>query len=177
MEREAAIRTLAERVETLPLQRGGQLTRALVVVNETPEERTGRARFAATFPIRASVGAQPVTLWDTTGDIVPSRVTVSILREDASLPTGRVWWEMALEFAVTVPARGWTTIGATFGEAEDSRADDAAFWETLPLLDCAVVETECHPGDLPLTGTFGTDASAIAARPQYPATEDRATNR
>jgi hypothetical protein len=108
----------------------------------------------ATFPIRSAIGPQSVTVWNTLGEVVPSRITVSETHADTTLPPDRVWWTLELEFVVeAIPAHGWTTVGATFGDSAGSRSDDPSFWEGLPLLSLSVVETDCHPGDLPLTGS------------------------
>jgi hypothetical protein len=150
------INDLPARINTLPLLHSDTPTRALVVWNqgETPVDVAVRVCYRVTFPIRAALGPQPVTVWNASGDVVPSRVTVSETRADASLPPDRIWWTLELEFVVdAVPPQGWTTVGATFGHSPASRSDDASFWETFPLLSLTVVETDCHPGDLPLTGS------------------------
>ena len=146
---------LLARINTLPLRRESTLTRALVVRNPANAPATGRVRFQAAFPIRAAVGPQPVTVWDATRKVLPCRLTVSETCPDTALPPDRIWWKMELEFFVEdAPANGWLTVGAAFGESSASQSDDAAFWETLPLLPLSVVETDCHSGDLPLVGTM-----------------------
>jgi hypothetical protein len=147
---------LPDRINTLPLRRGDMPTRALVVrnPNRAPVDSPVRVRYRATFPIRAAVGPQPVTVWNAAGEVVPSRQTLSETRAEANLPPDRVWWTLELELVVdAVPAQGWTTLGAAFGSSPASRSDDEPFWETLPLLPLPITETDCHEGDLPLIGS------------------------
>ena len=146
--------TIIARMDTLPLQQGGMPTRALVVFNPG-EAVCGRARFTATFPMRRENCPQPVTVRDCNGCVVPSRLTVSSLEEQGDLPAGRVLWRMELEFiAENIPAQSWQAYAATFGFSLESQSEEVALFDALPLLPLIVRETECHAGDLPLSGTM-----------------------
>jgi hypothetical protein len=162
------VRDLLVRLNTAALlQHGGPETVALVVVNgdDAPVER-GLAVFHARFPVRTEIGAQPVTVRDAAGQVVPSRIADQSLDEDEALPPGRVWWSLELWFlADDLPAQGWRAYAATYGAAPNARADAervrqraAAFPTRL-----AVYETDCHPGDLPLP--VGSTAALVESTP------------
>jgi len=145
------IADLLRRVDTSGLQQGDAPTVALIVVNrgerDVPE---AVADFHARFPVRAPVGAQPVTIWDADGNVVPSRLASQTLTADPALPPDRLWWTLHLQFvARAVPARGWRAYAATYGRHPDS--DAPACWEKRAAL--AVYETDIHEGDLPVAGT------------------------
>jgi hypothetical protein len=149
------IRALTSRIRTLPMQQGSTPIRALIVLNAGAAAVSGRASFAAAFPVRAEIGAQPVTVRDAAGRIVPSRLCESRLSSADGLPPDRLLWTLTLEFAVTdLPARRWRTYAATFGEAAASRSDDSAFWAALEATGLPVGETDCHGGDLSLEGSL-----------------------
>lgn len=146
---------IAGRIDTLSLQAGDMPTRALVVFNTTTETIQGRARFAATFPMRREACPAPVTLRDSDGRIVPSHLNLSDITESANLPAGRVLWTMELEFIVeSVPAGEWRTFAAVFGFSPESQSENVAFFETFALFSVPVIETNCHTGDLPLAGSI-----------------------
>jgi hypothetical protein len=111
-----AVRALLSRLNTaVLLQQGAQDTVALVVVNpgDAPVER-GLAVFHARFPVRAEIGAQPVTVRDAAGQVVPSCIADQSQDEDDALPPGRVWWSLELWFlADDLPAQGWRAYAAT----------------------------------------------------------------
>ena len=143
---------LLPRLHTLPL--------APTHPTPTPLLAPTRLRFHAAFPVRATLGAQPVTLRDEHGTIIPSRLIESTLTAHPDLPSDRRLWTLTLEFVASdIPAQGWRTYAATFAASPESHSDDTAFWSALPKADLAVSETDCHPGDLPLTGAF--DATGI----------------
>ena len=154
---------LLPRIHTLRLApTNPTATRALVILSPspTPYHAPTRLRFHAAFPVRAALGAQPVTVCDEQGAVIPSRLTESSLTSHPDIPADRCLWSLTLEFvASNIPARGWRTYAAAFGASPESRSDDTAFWSTLPEADLPVFETDCHPGDLPLIGTF--DATDI----------------
>jgi hypothetical protein len=150
------VAALLPRLNTTPLQQGSLPTRALVVVNPEPTPYSGPVRFRATFPIRTAVGPRPITVRDASGTVVPSRLIASLLTPRENLPPDKVLWTMELEFVAVVPARGWRSYSSTFGYTPLSRAGDADYWQqqTVAVLSSPpprVVETECHPGDLPAT--------------------------
>lgn len=146
---------LLTRLDTSRLPQGDAPTRALVVFNGGAAAYSGVVRFAATFPVRASVGALPVVVRDAAGVVVPSRLTRSELIPDPNLPPEKLLWRMELEFlAAAVPASGYRAYAAVFAQSPESRSDDATLWNLPPPVPETVFvrETECHPGDLPLSG-------------------------
>ena len=105
--------------------------------------------------MRRETCPQPVIVREDSGLIVPSRLTVSEVEEDAHLPPGRVLWRMELEFIVEmIPAHSWRTYAAIFGHSAESQSDNVSLFNALPLLPHMVRETECHSGDLPSSGTL-----------------------
>ncbi len=151
-----ALADLLRRVDTSGLHQGDTPTVALIVVNtgerDVPE---GVAEFSARFSVRASVGAQAVTVRDANGNVVPSRIAFQSLTPDPALPPDRVWWTLRLQFVVAnVFARGWRSYGAAYGRHLDSDAP-AAFWDRAAAPDASaldVYETNVHTGDLPAAG-------------------------
>ena len=112
------------------------------------------------YPRRAAVGPQPVTVRDEAGRAVPSRLGGERLDEDTVLPPGKLWWTFDIEFLVSdIPALGWRSYAATYGRPPDSAGVDEATWKAAaqrgpgggPL---PAYETDCHPGDLPATGSL-----------------------
>jgi hypothetical protein len=153
---------LLGRLNTAALVQGDPAaTRALVVVNSTDAAiDVTVARFHAAFPVRAAIGAQPVTVRDERGNVVPSRLVESALTVRTDLPPDRRLWTLTLEFVGTgIPARGWRTYAATFGASPESRDRDEAFWSALPCAGLVVYETDCHAGDLATAGSFDATGS------------------
>ena len=157
----AVVADLLRRLNTAALAvNDPKATRALVVVNVSDTELdTAIVRFEAAFPVRAAVGAQPVVVFDHQGGVVPSRLTRSTLTESTDLPPDRRLWSLSLEFiAESVPARGWRVYAARFGASPESNRDSAV-WEMTARYTGSVLETDCHPGDLPLIGRFNATLS------------------
>ena len=171
---EALIEEWLARLDTSSLRQGDAPTRVLVVLNQWNEAYSGPVRFAAAFPIRAASDPPPVTVRDIRGNIVPSRLTVSAVSERPDLPANRVWWTMELEFvAGDVPAQGWRSFSSAFAWSAESRSEDAAFWSAQPPAppEIRVAETECHHGDLPLTGYFADITNSQTLPPTEQAEE------
>ena len=147
---------LAARMDTAALRQGDTPTKALVVFNTGSAPASAVAVFRARFPVRAEVGPQPVAVRDEAGRTVPSRIVNETLTGDAAHPGKRIWEFDLLFRADDVPARGWRAYAATYG-----RASDAPEWEepaaSSPTL--RALETDCHPGDVPGTGSVGTGAA------------------
>jgi hypothetical protein len=157
---EEEVAALLPRLNTAPLLQGSTPTRALVVLNPECTPYRGPVRFRATFPIRAAFGPRPIIVRDVSGAVVPSHLTESRITPRPELLSDKIQWTMELEFVAIAPAQGWRTYTATFGYSPLSRADDVAFWEhqaALCLPALRVVETECHPGDLPTTYSLADD--------------------
>lgn len=151
MGRPRTVDELLRRLDTSKLERDNALVRALVVINPGMEAVVqSRTLYKADFPIRRSVGAQPVTVFDETGSVIPSRLIRSELVEDRDLPEDRVRWVLELEIVVTVLGRHARTYGAMFGASSQSRSEEGAYWDRLPTVPLPVWETECRRGDLPL---------------------------
>ena len=133
---------LQERLGPLHERLGNPQAVVLAVTGGT-EQVTGRARFVARFPVRREVGVQPVTVYDETGVVIPSRLVESVLVEDTALPPNRIWWSVVLEFAVTnLGVQETRPYLALYAVSPASRSGDTAFWESLPILSAPVTE---HP--------------------------------
>lgn len=156
MHRLPPVRDLLDRLNTAPLQQGDAPTRALVALNPSDAAiTTALGVFPARFPVRREVGAQPVTVWDTQGNVLPCRVANERLKEDPAIAP-RIWWTFDLLVVLRdIPAQGWRAVAATYGQPPPL-PEEAAIWqaaeasgERLPL-----EETDCHAGDLPATGSL-----------------------
>jgi hypothetical protein len=160
---------LLARIDTDRLRQGNTPTVALVVMNHDETRSAGLARFHASFPVRAEVGARPVTIKCHEGDVIPSRLTESVIEERPELPPGRVQWTLILEFLVEgVPPHGWRAYGASFGASPLSHSDRSELWgewdNGTEHAVLAVYETDCHAGDLPLCGTYDIMQPQAAGR-------------
>ncbi len=142
-----AIDAVLARINTLPLQRQGIPTVALVAFNfaDAPVSPC-RARFTASFPTRAT---KPVSLRDDNGNLVPSRIVDESFDPDATgLCPGYILWTLTLEFALAdgLPPASARAFAATYEASPEAVPPD----DSLSLrADVRVCETTCHAGDLP----------------------------
>lgn len=124
-------------------------SRALVVFNQTDQPLSGLAVFRASMSWPRGVPLPPVVVFEE-DRLVPSAVRDMTEGPDAKGRADRRQLAFALCFAVVgVPAKGWRTYIAAYGEVPLTAPQD--FIETPGLV---VVETTRHGGDLPPIGNF-----------------------
>jgi hypothetical protein len=123
----------------------GLPTKALVLVNESESGWRGVGALSADFYI---LDALPVTVFDPTGNVVPSRLVEETLgpREGEK---GKRRWRFVLEFFAEIPPRSMIAYGAVFNDVPGSHTSAQA-WEVRRLSGVkAATERECQPGELP----------------------------
>jgi hypothetical protein len=124
-------------------------TRVLVALNPGNDAFTGVAVFRAAYPVRVPPGLRPVTVWDTAGSVVPSRIVDSALTQSADLPPGRRLWSFRLEVlvATAIPAGSAAGWAAGYGESLESAAPDGVWTAALEgALPLRLYETDIHSG-------------------------------
>ena len=125
------------------------ISRALVVFNQTEQPISGVAVFRAAMSWSRSLSLPPVSVTQE-GQAVRSFVGDMTQGPDAKGRADRCRLGFSLCFAASdVPANGWRTYIAAYTEAKGPTLED--FVETPGLV---VVETTRHGGDLPPTGNF-----------------------
>lgn len=132
-----------------------EISRALVVFNQTDQPVSGIAVFRAAMSWPLDVSLPPVVVTDG-GIPIPSAVRDMTERPDAKGRADRHRLAFSLCFAVSdVPANGWRTYIAAYRDTPAPALED--FVETPGLI---VVETTRHGGDLPPASLFGNDKGA-----------------
>jgi len=127
-------------------------SRALVVVNLTPQPQSGVAVFRASMSWPRDVPLPPVIITDRDGLPVPSALREMTQVADIKGRAGRVQLNFALYFAAdAVPAQGWRTYIASYTDAPSQGLENA-----LPNADLRVVETTRHDGELLMVGELPT---------------------
>ena len=131
---------IAARLDTAPLARDGQPTKALVVANFAEEAFFGIAVLRADFVTRSP--GLPVRVFAPDGRPVPCRLA----NESVGPPdeSGRKRWRFDLEFLCDLPARTAQAYAAVFAGGGSAPWPDEARDRFL-----VAVETECRSGDLP----------------------------
>lgn len=138
---------IAERIQT-GLD-NPEISRALVVFNQTDQPLSGTAVFHVSMSWPRDAPLPPITVMDE-GKTVPSAIRDMTAGSDIKGRPDRCRLRFSLCFAVSdVPANGWCTYIAAYAETPSPTLED---FVGIPGL--VVVETTRHEGDLPPVGNF-----------------------